>query len=221
MLARDRSELEWLSWALAKEVELSEWTGDGHDALSRAREAVAIAEESGSVMFVIVALGARGHAELLAGRYDEVVEYIHTARDMVRSHHTTLFEEPILLAHLAEARFGQGDADAAKHLADEAVAVARRQGARLTEIATLLTRSRVLRSTGRWSESTADVASGLALAAELGAATYEPMLREELGRLHHDEKELRQALRLYHQIGATGHARRLEAELAVSRRAAK
>jgi hypothetical protein len=34
-----------------------------------------------------------------------------------------------------------------------------------------------------------------------------------LGRLHDDGKELAEALRLYRQIGATGHARRLEAEL--------
>jgi hypothetical protein len=42
--------------------------------------------------------------------------------------------------------------------------------------------------------------------------TYEPFIREELGRLHDDEKELTEALRLYRQIGATGHARRLESE---------
>jgi hypothetical protein len=46
-----------------------------------------------------------------------------------------------------------------------------------------------------------------------GAVVYEPPIREELARLHHDQKELAEALRLYRQVGATGHARRLEAEV--------
>jgi hypothetical protein len=54
----------------------------------------------------------------------------------------------------------------------------------------------------------------LAVARKTGAATYEPFIHEELGRLRTDENELREALRLYSAIGATGHARRLEVELA-------
>jgi hypothetical protein len=48
---------------------------------------------------------------------------------------------------------------------------------------------------------------------ETGASTYEPFIREEFGRVADDHDELQEALRLYRQIGATGHARRLEAEL--------
>jgi hypothetical protein len=62
----------------------------------------------------------------------------------------------------------------------------------------------------------ADLAAALTLVAEVGALTYEPFIREELGRLHADESELREAARLYTAIGATGHARRLEAELAAA-----
>jgi hypothetical protein len=54
------------------------------------------------------------------------------------------------------------------------------------------------------------------LVAEVGALTHEPFIREELGRLHADESELREAVRLYTAIGATGHARRLVAELGSS-----
>ncbi len=43
--------------------------------------------------------------------------------------------------------------------------------------------------------------------------TYEPFIREERGRLCGDQTELREALRLFTVIGATGHARRLGAEL--------
>jgi hypothetical protein len=63
----------------------------------------------------------------------------------------------------------------------------------------------------------ADLDAALALVPETGALTYEPFIREELGRLRSDENELREALQLYSAIGATGHARRLEAELAGSR----
>jgi hypothetical protein len=55
--------------------------------------------------------------------------------------------------------------------------------------------------------------AGMHLVKETRAHTYEPFIREELGRVHNDDKELAEALRLYRQVGATGHARRLEAEL--------
>ena len=60
------------------------------------------------------------------------------------------------------------------------------------------------------------LAAALTLVAEVGSLTYEPFIREELGRLRGDESELREAVRLYAAIGATGHARRLSTELAGS-----
>jgi hypothetical protein len=58
-----------------------------------------------------------------------------------------------------------------------------------------------------------DLDGALSLLDVTGAVVYEPPIREELARLHHDQKELAEALRLYRQVGATGHARRLEAEV--------
>jgi hypothetical protein len=101
--------------------------------------------------------------------------------------------------------------------ADEAVELARRQGARVHECLALLTRGRVGRSSGATTDAVgADLAAALTLAAEVGALTYEPFIWEELGRLHADGSELREAVRLYTAIGATGHARRLAAELGSS-----
>jgi class 3 adenylate cyclase len=101
--------------------------------------------------------------------------------------------------------------------ADESVEVARRQGARVHECLALLTRARVCRSEGGSTEAVgADLDAALTLVSEVGALTYEPFIREELGRLREEESELREAARLYNAIGATGHARRLEAELAGS-----
>jgi hypothetical protein len=60
----------------------------------------------------------------------------------------------------------------------------------------------------------ADLTSALHLVDATGAQTYEPFIRAELGRLNGDEGELREALRLFAEIAATWHARRLGAELA-------
>jgi hypothetical protein len=48
--------------------------------------------------------------------------------------------------------------------------------------------------------------------------TYEPFIHEAFGRLRDDHRELRQALRLYGEIGAASHARRLETELKTTSR---
>jgi hypothetical protein len=71
-------------------------------------------------------------------------------------------------------------------------------------------------ASGARDEAIADLGAALTLVGEVGALTYEPFIREELGRLHADEGKLREAVRLYMAIGATGHARRLAAELGSS-----
>jgi hypothetical protein len=89
----------------------------------------------------------------------------------------------------------------------------------VAECQALLIRARVARATdgGQSQEAAfADLDAAQTLAQEMGAGAYEPFIREELGRLHQDESELAEALHLYKAIGATGHARRLEAELAAS-----
>jgi hypothetical protein len=71
-----------------------------------------------------------------------------------------------------------------------------------------------MRATGGAADAIlADLDAALVLVQETGARAYDPFIREELGRLHADEGELREAARLYEAIGASGHARRLEAEL--------
>jgi hypothetical protein len=102
---------------------------------------------------------------------------------------------------------------AAMTAADEALATARRQGSQLLESLALLTRAQVGLALGRATAAAVDLEGALNLAVEKGALTYEPFIREERGRLHRDNEDLQQALRLYEAIGATGHARRLREEL--------
>ena len=90
----------------------------------------------------------------------------------------------------------------------------RDHGARVDECLALLTRAQVGRSGGGSREGVGvDLEAALTLVVEVGALTYEPFIREERGRLHRDEAELREAVRLHNAIGATRHARRLRAEL--------
>lgn len=95
--------------------------------------------------------------------------------------------------------------------------MARRQGAWPLECLALLTRARILRETSGPEDAVHDdLTAALAVVQETGAATYEPFIREELGRLKAGDNELREALRLFTAIGAPGQARRLETELAAS-----
>ncbi|MDQ3946860.1 MAG: DUF5615 family PIN-like protein [Actinomycetota bacterium] len=59
-----------------------------------------------------------------------------------------------------------------------------------------------------WHQSMAiaDLNAALTLVCETGALTYEPFIREELGRLLSDEGGSGETLRLYKEIGPTGHA---------------
>jgi tetratricopeptide (TPR) repeat protein len=125
-----------------------------------------------------------------------------------------LSDEAGLLAHLALTRIQAGDTADGIALADEALTVACRQGARVVECLAHVTRAQACRASGKADAAAADLDAAIRLVQKTGALTYEPFIREEIGRLHRDEGQLREALRLYRQIGATGHARRLEAELA-------
>jgi tetratricopeptide (TPR) repeat protein len=214
-IARARGEAEWISWNLSAYPRLARTPNEFEASLKGAHEALRIAEDTGNTSSQVVALGGVGIAEVGLGHFAEAVETLEQALAEARQRQVALFEEARMLAHLARAHLGLGQTQAALQAADEAVEVARRQGARVLECLALLTRAQVGRSTGIAGEQAviADLDAALSLVKETGAVAYEPFIREELGRLHHDEAELRQALRLYRQIGASGDATRLEAEI--------
>ncbi len=110
-----------------------------------------------------------------------------------------------------------------EELADEALAEARQNGGRLFEMDALLTRARALLCS-QGASCAAEVGCTLAEASELidetGARSREPVVHEvsaELARLIGDEanreRELREAHRLFTEMGATAHAERLAREL--------
>lgn len=215
-LSRRRGDLDTLSWALALLPHLTWLSGELDDVEAPAREAACLGEETGNVAGLILGLEGLALAHLVAGRPAEAITVCEHALAEAREHRSGLFEEASLLAHLARARLEAGDLSGAAVSADEGVDVARRQGLHVVECLALLTRAQVLRATGgsgAGGDLMADLDAASALATQTGALTYEPFIRHERGRVRADETELREALRLFTAIGATGHARRLKAEL--------
>jgi tetratricopeptide (TPR) repeat protein len=215
-LSRRRGDLDTLSWALALLPQLTWLSGELDDVETPAVEAARLAEETGNMAGVVLGLEARAVAHRVAGRPAQAITICEQALAEAREHRSGLFEEPSLLAHLAWARLEAADPHGALVSAEEAVTVARRQGLRVFECFALLSRAHVLSATrpsGIATDLVADLDAASALAMETGALTYEPFIREERSRVHGDETELREALRLFTVIGATGHARRLEAQL--------
>src|SRR5262249_55226102 len=128
-----------------------------------------------------------------------------------------------VLAVMAAAHLGLGDHARALAIAGEAIAVSRRRGTRTWEFSALLTRIRVLRET-RGLQAKREIEATFAEAdtwLEMsGAKSYEPFLnveRAELARLIGDEpareRELREAHRLFTQIGAPIRAGEVAKEL--------
>jgi len=217
-LVRERGETEGEAWALAALARLDELSGEaGEGRAEQAVEAARIAEESGNRMVQSSCSTALGVAELMGGRYESAAEALTRGLTVARDQQAGLSEEARLLTRLAQARLGLGEGDAAGAAADEAVEVACRQGARVLACHALLVRAQVRRvaTTGDDDRAgaRADLDDAAALARETGASTYVPFILEELGRLQGADGLLRQALELYAAIGATGHTRRLAAEL--------
>jgi tetratricopeptide (TPR) repeat protein len=217
-VARSRAEAETVAFALAHLAQLAWLTGAGGDGLAAAIEAVRIGEDTGNVGALVLGLEGLALAHLAMGQPAEAVKACERALAEARMHQSGLFEEAATLAHLAQARLVAGDQAGAEAAANEAVAVARRQQARTVECLALVVRAEVGRATAAPHDRhaiLADLDAGLHLVRDTGALTYEPFIREQLGRLDADQNQLREALRLFNAIGAHAHVRRLEAELEV------
>jgi hypothetical protein len=113
----------------------------------------------------------------------------------------------------------------ARRLAAEGLEIARSQQHAFNETYASLALARVLLGSAgaiARAEIEAALARALELARETDAKAFEPLVHVELAELAHQtgdqegrERELREAQRLFTEIGATGHAERLSAELAL------
>jgi tetratricopeptide (TPR) repeat protein len=200
-----------------------EVTGEVAPALVHGREAVEYADRTAAHIARMFAYFSLGLANVLNETWHDALEVVGTALAIGRERRLSILEGG-LFAAMAAAHFGLGDRARALTLAEEAIAVSRRRGARLREFSALLTRIRALReidgvqAAKEIEEALTEAASWLEIS---GAKSYEPFLhveRAELARLTGDEatrqRELREARRLFTEIGAPIRAEQVAKELA-------
>jgi uncharacterized protein HemY len=184
------------------------------------REAAA-AVESGAEGLRQTFLLTLGRAHLLAQEWREAATALEQALALTRERRTGVTMEGLILWCLAEALHGAGDLGGARERAEEAVATARRRGTRAIEGAALLARARVAVATGdAASAAERDLADAMACVDETGAHRYRPLIHVERARLARQrgdepgrERELREACRLFAEMGATARSARIESEL--------
>jgi class 3 adenylate cyclase/tetratricopeptide (TPR) repeat protein len=193
--------------------------GSPSDAIAHARQSVEYAENMGAAAGLVNAYQTLGWAQVCNEQLDEARAALEHAEAIAPGSGANY---PMVLARLAAARAGLGDHSRAREAAAEAAAIADREGVRHASIQ--LSLARVLRSADglaaeREIEAALDCALGLI--EETGSRVFMPEVHEEraeLARLRGDdatrERELREAHRLYTEMGATGHAERLAGELA-------
>ena len=224
-------------------AELGYFVGDGASSLSAAQELMRVVETHPSGLGTTILSGAvglepatfgsasgltRGHlwlgvAHIRNEAWEPAIEEIEQALFGARQSRQSLAHEAQMIAYLAEANLGGGENRRARELAMEAVSLARDQGARPYECQALITLARAL-SKSESTDRTEDVKAALdrarELAEDMGARPFEAQIHEasaELAALLGDdagrERELREAYRLFTEMGATGHAKRLAREL--------
>jgi hypothetical protein len=211
----------WFSHSL--HVLRCEVAGEAAPALAHGREVVDYAERTGNQLGRIYAYRSLGLAKILNRAWHDALEVLGTALTIGRERRLLVHEGGVL-ALMAAAHLGLGDRARALTLAEEAIGFIRRGGARFWEFSAQLTRMHALREI-RGLEATREIEAALAEAdawLEMsGAKSYEPFLhveRAELARLTGDkaarERELREAHRLFLEIGAPIRAEQVAKELA-------
>jgi adenylate cyclase len=194
--------------------------GDPARAQRHARRALRVAEEDGATGQLILAFEACGGAAYLCEEFEEAARWMEAALSLI--HETgLLLEEGLAICNLARSLAHMGETERARETTDRALAVSRKfpsylgQNLGFCVDALLATegasgRDRIaalVAETERWIDET-------------GGEVWRPTnfrQRAELARLTGDEtrreRYLREAHRLYTEMGATGHAERVAREL--------
>jgi hypothetical protein len=222
-IARRRRDVEASAYAHTMASAVCELLGDGGSALRQARQGLEMAEASGTPGWRALALGYLAWAHEVAGQWAEASEAAESALAIVRTRHVGLWQEPDCLAVLARAHLGSGAPARALEAAEEAVARARERGTRPFEIRALLARAHVLTATEgapARSRVEADLRDADAMIEATEARIFTPQVHVEraaLARVLGDkptrQRELREAHRLFTEMGATARAEQVAKEL--------
>ncbi len=170
-----------------------------------------------------VGLAQRMESHILEGRSDEAVEALESALSLLRTTGTTAVYEAIFLDCLAEAELLRGNAERACALSRGAIDLTERGGLRIEECTARRHRALSLlraHAASAQEEALGELRRCEALIHELGLRRELPFLhtvRAELARTLVDgptcARELREAQRLFAEMGAFGWAERLGKEL--------
>jgi class 3 adenylate cyclase/tetratricopeptide (TPR) repeat protein len=209
----------------ASYVNCCEVMGETASALTHGREGVDYAERTGNQISRIYTRFHLGRANIVNGQWRDALASLDETLAIGRERRLQMAEGWVL-GSMADAHLGLGDRERALTLAEEAIAVCRRGGARLWEFAAQLTRVRALREI-HGVQATSEIEGALAEADAWlqmsGAKSYEPFLhveRAELARLTGDEdarqRELRSAHHLFTEIGAPIRAAEVAKELGLA-----
>jgi tetratricopeptide (TPR) repeat protein len=224
-LARDQGDIEVVGWTHQMSAQYAFEEGEPEAALAHAQQAFEIAERIGNSFSRAWSWLYLGMAKHMRGEWHRAIEALERSGEIAREGHTATESTGWRLALLGESHLGLGDSDRARALVTEGVEIAHAQAYPFGEIYARVALARVLLSSGDpadRAQAEATLASTLELVHEIGAKTYEPFVHVELAELARQrgdeerrERELREAHRLFTEVGASGHAERLSTELAL------
>jgi len=224
-LAEELGETEVAGWAHGIYAILGLYLGGGPEGLAHARRALEIAEKTGTTLSRVSALTMLGAAHAGTGQWREARDLYEEAISLARERRAALSEVAYIQGRLADACLELGQEGPAREAAEAAVAFYRDHPLWTLEPGAQLALARVLIRT-EGADAREQIEAALArvetLVEETGARMWLPFLHErraDLARALGDEagreRELREAHRLFAEIGAEGHAARLARELAM------
>jgi tetratricopeptide (TPR) repeat protein len=222
-LAREHGEFELLSYGLGLRVFLGEWGGETATTLASARQSVETAERTGAPLSLSISLALLGDALRLEQRYPEAVEAYEKALGLIRTRRVGLMRKAEIVSGQALVDSALGEHGKAIARARSALEESLAGGHRFAEVFARLTLARVLLAAGDpdlHDEVESAIERAEPCSEETGMRVYLPpllevraALAERRGNPQEAHEKLREAHRLYTEMGATGHAERVAREL--------
>jgi tetratricopeptide (TPR) repeat protein len=220
-LSRSHGYLDSLAWGLLQRIHRATFLGEKGTASIDTEELLRLAEQTGAGTIGAYAHAAVSMAHSLSGNQTEAAEFLDAQGSILPE--GFLLRGTEVLARVAQLFLTADRPEEARAGAERAISTCREMGARASECPAQITLAEALRrSQGK--AAAGAIRDALARARELveetEARVYQPRILEEearLAQLEGDEagfdSSLREAHRLYTEMGATGHAERLAREL--------
>lgn len=218
--AGDFSVLCWIKCCLVLMAEMGADPGITEEHAGRAADA---AEKTGATFDRTFAAVVVGVAKMAKASWAEAASALNESLGIIRATRAGVLWESYILARLTDVHLALGDSRRALEVADEAISIARRHGTLEYKLRSHIARARALLR-GLGAEAIEEIAKSLleaeALLQPTGAESWRPFIHEERARLADlggdeaaREWELREAQRLFLEIGAPIHAQRVAMEL--------